>query len=405
MSIIFWFFLAQPILGMLLVPKFVFTERNKVIAYALLLGAFFGYLAYFIDPSPTIDLARYFEKMEMLTHFSLNRFLSYYDLSAQLDLSNWFFFGISKLNDVHLMPLIVMFFVYSSVFYMILDNRKRNNVSNKLLLVQMFVVISFLSFPGIASNIRNISAFVFFMLGFYFEVYHEKNWKKVAWLYLVAILIHKTAVILILLRVLAYFINRWKSKKILITICLIFLLCSVSIVVVYRIIHVLPVTIPFSSLIDKAYSYATGFGSTDDYMVYIEGSLFMRLQKMFFLIVNLLFLYIFIITKQYKNIFQFSNGNKINQFSIFTFLVLILTIGTIPITLPVYWRFSLVTVIYSWSFITKDILKKQNFLIIIMSVCIGGLLYQALLLAQFTDISQYMIHIFTNNYFSIFFGR
>ncbi|MDA3973490.1 hypothetical protein PF023_05495 [Enterococcus thailandicus] len=402
MSIVFWFFLVNPLIGVLLVPKFIFEEKKRIKAWSFLLGTSFGYMSYFINPSPTIDLARYFEKIEMLANFSMSQFLSYYDLSAKLDLSNWFFFLISKLNDVHFMPLIVITFVYTIIFYMILDNSTRNELSNKIVFLQIAIVVSFLSFPGVTSNIRNISAFVLFMFGFYLEVYHQKKNTQVWVIYILSVLLHKTAVILIAFRILSYVISKLKSKKILLSITLIFLFCSLTVSVIYHVVHMIPFTVPLTSIVDKAYTYATGFGSDNSYMAYIQGSLFMKLQKIFYLLINLLFLFLFYRNDYVNKIFSFVKDDKKQQFMLFYFLNLVLTIGTIPIILPVYWRFSFVSIIFSWCIVTAKAMRGQLLIIVTIFLILGGIIYQLLVLGQYTDFIEFIVNLFTNNYFSIF---
>ena len=402
MSIVFWFFLVNPLIGVLLGPKFIFEEKKRIKAWSFLLGTSFGYMSYFINPSPTIDLARYFEKIEMLANFSMSQFLSYYDLSAKLDLSNWFFFLISKLNDVHFMPLIVITFVYTIIFYMILDNSTRNELSNKIVFLQIAIVVSFLSFPGVTSNIRNISAFVLFMFGFYLEVYHQKKNTQVWGIYVLSVLLHKTAVILIAFRILSYVISKLKSKKILLSITLIFLFCSLTVSVIYHVVHMIPFTVPLTSIVDKAYTYATGFGSDNSYMAYIQGSLFMKLQKIFYLLINLLFLFLFYRNDYVSKIFSFVKDDKKQQFMLFYFLNLVLTIGTIPIILPVYWRFSFVSIIFSWCIVTAKAMRGQLLIIVTIFLILGGIIYQLLVLGQYTDFIEFIVNLFTNNYFSIF---
>lgn len=402
MSIVLWFFLAYPLIGILLFPKFIFQDKERIKAWSLLLGTFFGYMSYFINPSPTIDLARYFQKMEMLAGFSLNHFLNYYDLSAKLDLSNWFLFFISKLNNVHLLPFIVMTFVYTVIFYMILDNSVRKQISNKGVFLQIVIILSFLSFPGITSNIRNISAFVLFMFGFYLEVYHQKKSTQVWGMYILSVMLHKTAAILIIIRILSCVIVKLKNRKILIVTSLIFLFCSVSIIIMYHFIHLLPFAIPFTSLVDKAYTYATGFGSGDSYMIYIQGSLFMKLQKIFYLLINLLFLILFYKNGYVNKILSFTKNDKKQQFFLFYFLNLVLTIGTIPIILPVYWRFSFVSIIFSWFIVNAKVVKGQQLLIALFCLIFGGIVYQLLVLGQYTNFIEFIINLLTNNYFSIF---
>ncbi|RCA10124.1 EpsG family protein [Enterococcus durans] len=402
MNIAVCFFLVNPILGMLIVPKLIFRDRRQKYAYSLLFGAFFGYMSYFINPSPTIDLARYFQKMEMLSHFSFADFISYYDLSAKLDLSNWFLFFLSKFENVHLLPLIAMTFVYTSILYMILDNKENKHLSNKIVALQILIVVAFLSFPGISSNIRNISAFVFFMLGFYLETYH-KSYRKSIIIYILAAMIHKTVVILILLRILSYVVLKLKNKKLFIVISTVFITCTVFIVIVYQLVHLLPITLPFTSLINKAYTYATGFGSSDSYMLYIQGSLFMKIQKAFYLCINLLFMYLFYKNGYLKKLLSFEKKQE-NQFLLFYFFNLVLTLGTMPIILPVYWRFSFISVIFSWCVVNTKTIKKQILIVAILILVFGGFLYQILLIGQYTDFITFVTKIITNNYFSIFIG-
>ena len=263
---------------------------------------------------------------------------------------------------------------------MILDNSTRNELSNKIVFLQIAIVVSFLSFPGVTSNIRNISAFVLFMFGFYLEVYHQKKNTQVWGIYVLSVLLHKTAVILIAFRILSYVISKLKSKKILLSITLIFLFCSLTVSVIYHVVHMIPFTVPLTSIVDKAYTYATGFGSDNSYMAYIQGSLFMKLQK----------------------IFYFVKDDKKQQFMLFYFLNLVLTIGTIPIILPVYWRFSFVSIIFSWCIVTAKAMRGQLLIIVTIFLILGGIIYQLLVLGQYTDFIEFIVNLFTNNYFSIF---
>lgn len=94
--------------------------------------------------------------------------------------------------------------------------------------------------------------------------------------------------------------------------------------------------------------------------------------------------------------------DKKQQFMLFYFLNLVLTIGTIPIILPVYWRFSFVSIIFSWCIVTAKAMRGQLLIIVTIFLILGGIIYQLLVLGQYTDFIEFIVNLFTNNYFSIF---
>lgn len=129
----------------------------------------------------------------------------------------------------------------------------------------------------------------------------------------------------------------------------------------------------------------------------------MKIQKAFYLCINLLFMYLFYKNGYLKKLLSFEKKQE-NQFLLFYFFNLVLTLGTMPIILPVYWRFSFISVIFSWCVVNTKTIKKQILIVAILILVFGGFLYQILLIGQYTDFITFVTKIITNNYFSIFIG-
>ena len=128
----------------------------------------------------------------------------------------------------------------------------------------------------------------------------------------------------------------------------------------------------------------------------------MKLQKIFYLLINLLFLILFYKNGYVNKILSFTKNDKEQQFFLFYFLNLVLTIGTIPIILPVYWRFSFISIIFSWFIVNAKVVKGQQLVIALFCLIFGGIVYQLLVLGQYTNFIEFIINLLTNNYFSIF---
>lgn len=393
----FWLFLANPFIGIVSAPVSYLKSRSTKCS-ALFGSLFYGFISYFIEPSPDIDLGRYFEKLDMLREFSLRNFFSYYDTRSLLDLSNWYFFALSKLGNNHITPFITMAIVYYILFFIILDNAKRIDMSKKSILIQIVFILCIFPYPGVVSNTRNILAFSLFIMAFYRDVILKKRGFSTYALYLIGTLLHMSTALLILFRILIEFFYDGKRKTLFIVLCSALVGCSYVVLFFNFISNYLPNLGPVSFFLDKAYFYVTGFGNNDPYTVYLRGSLFMKLQRIFFISINFYFLYLLRLKHKMKDY-------DLTRIETFFLMICLLVIGTAPILLPVYWRFSLITIMLSGTVFTDTLWKRRFFVFFVMlGLACTGFVYQILLLGQYTDLGKFSINVLTNNFFSLLLG-
>ena len=322
-------FLAFP---PLLINSFVFMKRDTkrwrqyIVLYALLIGLF----AYSYVPVSG-DLSRYIGRLYRYFPYSLKEAFSvYYWLDVGEVFWDWL---IARTDAPGLLSAVPQFIIYFIASYITCDYLERRNVPE---LIYKAFILQFFLVPQISTinNIYCVTAFSLVVLAIYRDLVQNKRNIATYALYILPCFIHNSAVILIILRVLAMLIKKARY----ISVAIAFLI-PVLLTVLYNNIGFFRNNQLLYRVIVSGYRYYSE-----------EGTAAYSVSRLYFLsfIHNMLFSFLsaFLILK-FQNRKEDNNLDRItelkeNTFLSFLLLVSVVAISCVIFNAPHYWRFNFV---------------------------------------------------------------
>lgn len=169
--------------------------KKILIAYVLLLSI----MAYFYLPNDSADLSRHFISLKLYSNMSTSDFINAISINSAPG-ALLYFRIIGKLNNIHLLPCITSFIYYGILFTLYFYFIKNYKINSKSAAFSLFLFMICGRFLGIISGIRNGLAFILIFCAIYREFFLDKKIISNVFLYLIAILIHPAALIIIFLR-------------------------------------------------------------------------------------------------------------------------------------------------------------------------------------------------------------
>lgn len=179
------------------------------ILYCGLLAIIFGIAGYcFKDPSTDPDLVRYIQILQK--YRGKNLIESFNLVYSNLFAVDVYFYIVSKLGDNQMLPAISCFIYYFIVFYIMRDYRSKVTMKNlDYVIFTSFVTCSTI-FCSVVNGIRWPVSFVLFIFAVYRETVQNKKNFWTLLLYVISILFHFSAIVLLIIRLLLLV----KNKKI-----------------------------------------------------------------------------------------------------------------------------------------------------------------------------------------------
>lgn len=403
-------FIINPFIGMIFVVLGLYKDRKKSTHYSLMFALFFAALAYWFIPNHEMDLTRYFLQLSIYKNLSWSNFITVILPRNTLFIQEIMFFLISKTNNFHLLPAIVIFITYFLTFYMITNYSNRKSIESKKMMGIIFFIVCVLPFPSLVSNIRNILAFVLFIYAVYRDLEEKKRNFLTYSLYLIPIFIHISAVALLIARLLLPVYNKSNRKAIIAGVIMstTFLTGIVSNFIQNSFLGDNRI---ISAFFNKANNYVNNTES--GYAQYLEKSLVMNLQKAYFVGVVVLILATIIMINRYSKSYFKDNKDittkEFRKINSFISLICFIVIGTAPIVLTVYLRFVFPVIILSFIvIIEKDIIVKNKLLNQLFSIGIfiaimGGLLNQIAFTYKMTNIANMITSVMVRSLLNMFF--
>ena len=283
-----------------------------------------GIIAYSYKPLTSEDLVRYIEMLEQCRNMTLTEVFLYFNDS--LFVKNVIFWGLSKLDEPHILPAISSATVYGIAGYITCDMAETWHCEKYIPLVLMWQTL-LLPFFSITSNIRYVCAFSIIILAVYLEIEKKKRNILIIALYICPCFIHTTAWILVVLRLLVFLVDRFKLLP---------LLTVFSLPVLTNFLYQFKGknwtksnTINFivNHTIVKAYWYLKG----DDAEILINSG-YQRANRMVVLLLTIGFVILIImLSREIK---------ERSQFMTYMFLICIVTLAFFSFQYPHYWRFA-----------------------------------------------------------------
>ena len=133
-------------------------------------------------------------------------------LNSPTPIAILYYYLFGKIGINGLLPCITSIIVYSNLFYIIYDYSKNNNIDKKAIATSIFFIMSCGFFMEVISGIRTMLAFSILARCFYNEMYNNKKFIGNIMYYIISIFIHSSAVGILLIRFVYYFIYENKRK-------------------------------------------------------------------------------------------------------------------------------------------------------------------------------------------------
>lgn len=308
------------------------TVDPLFVALIIILG-FLAIIAYRLRPIVENDLFRYYAWSQDFAQNTYIDFIKGTRLDSQISFSLFWLAG--KTGALGLIPMITVIIVYGIVFGVIYDAGKTLKISNKIILQYCLFAIALLQFGPIASNVRNVTAFAIVICAAYRDLFKKKKDALTLFLYLIPCGIHIAAAIFILARVALPIYKRFRFLGI-----FAMLFAPIFVVQLYQVRYVFSRITYLVRLIEKAYYYFFSFGNLE-WLEMVKNSGFEQIKKLFFCLVTLL---CFFLTCYVSKCVRKKSNLQYN-ISLYTEITLALTLMSMYIPVPTYFRFSIPMII------------------------------------------------------------
>jgi hypothetical protein len=391
-------FCINPLFSSVFIVLGILKERKYNKQYSALLAGVFASCAYWVIPRGEMDLTRYLQQITILGNMNWGDFVEIGLSQDFLFIKNILFYTIGKTGNYHLLPAVVIFISYYLMFYMMTDYANRMELKSSEVLMSLMFLVSVMPFISLVSNIRNILAFSIVAFGVYREYIQNKKNILTIICYIAPCFIHISSLALILLRMTVIISSKRKHRNaifIITGIVLFFLVLDNVEVVGY-----LPVVGEyFEAFIIKANNYLNN--SSSDYAQYLQKSLFYKVQRLYFtLSVIFLLLIVYLIPLKSKGL----NLKFENYFKYVCYIV----IGTYPVILPIYFRFTMVVIMFAFIVTMirlRNICNKEwRFLAYtgMFTIMLGGMLQQVYFFNRLAYIDEVFYNFAIRSIFNMF---
>ena len=371
-----------PIVGLMLILCILIKNWNCDISsnlkkYVFPFGFIFGSLGYSMEFGDKInDLTRYFDIVASLKDFSLNYILT--NDRELLYTKDIIFYFVSRTNELHILPFITGFIVYTITFYVLFDIVKKSNrkFKTKELFMLILISIGIITPYSIIVNVRCVLSYTIIIFAIYRELIQKKRNIVTLMLYILPIGLHSSAIIIIIIRLISILFKKFKKISIAIALFLPTLIDIIYNYVGYLNIGIIGTII--TNAINKAYAYlhwTEGGWATE-----IESSvsnIFQRTTGSIFLI-TIIILIIYINRKRAKK----DNGKY--QMINFLYFMSIFALGCLWIKTGAFWRFETMVVLFSPIVFVTALEENEKFrnifikiFVLVFLVFLVNLVYQA----------------------------
>lgn len=206
------------ILSEILIVFLAFGVKKKYLKYLFCLSVIYlAWLAYHFEPTNGNDLLYHFRMIEFAKNAGWAGLVVHYQFASNPALYVIYYF-ISKLPSVHWLPVLVVVIVYGVMFYIAYDSQivfqAFNEDGKKIHSVGIAIayMVFTMHYTYIISGVKNNIAFTIFVLATYLELVKKKK-PILCWgLIIIALLIHPSIGLLIVVRLIAYSVKRWNNS-------------------------------------------------------------------------------------------------------------------------------------------------------------------------------------------------
>lgn len=347
----------------------IFIDRKNWRTYIFILALFMSILAYNYEPYNHTDLIRYFDFMRAIKSLPISQALIS-GIYGETGLYGFTFISwmISKTGDFNLLQMVSTFVTYYIAFRITMIVGENFKVKNFHLLLYVLFILTSISFYSVVNNVRNVFAFSIISYAVFRDTYLRKKNVFTFLLYIIPVTLHSSAILLIIIRLFLPLIK--KNKLAFISIGL---LSSLILSALFPLVFRWPtnnfIILQLRTMVIKGYYYFTDTSSEWGIIAQNSGSIL--LQKLLYLVISLIFvsLIFFISNKKIheEQITQFMHKEKpIELYNTFVFSLVILSIASVPMITPSYWRFAATFIVagapayFSFTKVIKIMKKKSK---------------------------------------------
>lgn len=209
---------------------FLIPRKQSWIPFALLVVAL-AVLAFYCEPNETDDLGRYFRIIDQMRDGGWNRFQRMLDNNefdfGALPVAGYYFYFISLFPDNHFLPFFTILIAYGCLMNVIYKVAKRYNVNKFYLAIALFFFLSTFWFYDLYSGTRNGLTFSILVACIYYHFVEKKNILLCFAGYVLAIGLHSTGIVIIVLVAFAWLSYKTASKFV--NVLMIFIIAAGSI--------------------------------------------------------------------------------------------------------------------------------------------------------------------------------
>jgi len=188
------------------------SKKSKVILFIYSMAL--SVMAYFYVPSKSADLYRIFGMMEYYVSFPFNEIL---DLMSTYEtpLALLYYYFIGKTGLLNLLPALTALIYYGNIFSVISKVQEKYKLNGYSTAIIVLFVMSFGQYIQVISGIRTMLAFSIIAKCVYQEFFEQKPLIFNFWKYIIAMLFHQAAIVVVVTRILyeLFLFNTGKSRS------------------------------------------------------------------------------------------------------------------------------------------------------------------------------------------------
>ena len=174
-------------------------------SYIFCLSIAFAIAGYCYNTNGNSDIVRYFAYIQEISEVPFKEVFGYGLYGKQgLFIFNYLCWIVGKLGDPHIIPAISLFVIYYIGLYIACKLGIDYELpENSVILGVVFIILG-LNFFSLVNNIRNVLAFVMVGFAVFRDIYLKKRNLPTILLYLMPLFIHRTALLLIAVRLVLF---------------------------------------------------------------------------------------------------------------------------------------------------------------------------------------------------------
>lgn len=195
--------LLKPYIIMPLVMIFVgmAIKEKRLALYLFCFAVLMGYIAFHYEiPGAESDL--YWHTITLNNFKSMGfAYFAVFDKSASLPVFSLYFYLISLLPSERYLPAITAFLVYGINYWLVFKLKEKYELKKRTTLLLVVFILCNLNYLGVISGIRFNLAVSIMLFGLYLDLAESKYMRAIG-LYIIAMLLHSSIYIMIIVRLL-----------------------------------------------------------------------------------------------------------------------------------------------------------------------------------------------------------